>query len=77
MDLIAEFGDQALPLYWAGFILVGDGPVGSPFCPTGSIEVFGSHPGAGVVGFPRERDGANSVAPQRHSFAPDSGGLFE
>jgi hypothetical protein len=25
MDLIAEFGDRALPLYWAGFILVGDG----------------------------------------------------
>ena len=25
MDLIAEFGDQALPFYWAGFILVGDG----------------------------------------------------
>jgi len=25
MDLIAEFGDQALPFYWAGFIMVGDG----------------------------------------------------
>jgi CHAT domain-containing protein len=24
-DLIAEFGERALPLYWAGFILVGDG----------------------------------------------------
>jgi CHAT domain-containing protein len=23
-DLIEEFGDQALPFYWAGFILVGD-----------------------------------------------------
>jgi len=27
MDLIAEFGDRALPLYWAGFILVGDGKI--------------------------------------------------
>ena len=25
MDLIKEFGDQALPFYWAGFIIVGDG----------------------------------------------------
>jgi CHAT domain-containing protein len=25
MDLLAEFGDQALPFYWAGFIMVGDG----------------------------------------------------
>jgi CHAT domain-containing protein len=25
MDLIAEFGERALPFYWAGFILVGDG----------------------------------------------------
>jgi CHAT domain-containing protein len=25
MDLIAEFGDQALPFYWVGFIMVGDG----------------------------------------------------
>ena len=25
MDLIKEFGDQALPFYWAGFIMVGDG----------------------------------------------------
>ena len=24
MDLLAEFGDQALPFYWAGFIMVGD-----------------------------------------------------
>jgi CHAT domain-containing protein len=25
LDLIEEFGDQALPLYWAGFTLIGDG----------------------------------------------------
>ena len=25
MDLLAEFGDQALPFYWAGFIMMGDG----------------------------------------------------
>jgi len=25
LDLLKEFGDQALPLYWAGFTLVGDG----------------------------------------------------
>jgi CHAT domain-containing protein len=24
-DLLQEFADQALPLYWAGFTLVGDG----------------------------------------------------
>ena len=25
MDLIREFGDQAMPFYWAGFIMLGDG----------------------------------------------------
>src|SRR5438552_7179278 len=25
LDLLSEFGDQALPIYWAGFTLVGDG----------------------------------------------------
>ena len=25
LDLLKEFGDQALPVYWAGFTLVGDG----------------------------------------------------
>jgi CHAT domain-containing protein len=25
LDLLEEFGDQALPIYWAGFTLVGDG----------------------------------------------------
>ncbi len=25
MDLLAEFGEQTLPFYWAGFIMVGDG----------------------------------------------------
>ncbi len=25
LDLLREFGDQALPIYWAGFTLVGDG----------------------------------------------------
>ena len=33
MDLIAEFGDRALPLYWAGFILVGDGSAKIPVNP--------------------------------------------
>jgi CHAT domain-containing protein len=25
LDLIKKFGDQAMPFYWAGFIMVGDG----------------------------------------------------
>jgi CHAT domain-containing protein len=25
MDLIKKFGDQAMPFYWAGFVMVGDG----------------------------------------------------
>jgi CHAT domain-containing protein len=25
LDLIKEFGDQAVPFYWAGFVMVGDG----------------------------------------------------
>ena len=25
LDLIKQFADQAMPLYWAGFIMVGDG----------------------------------------------------
>jgi hypothetical protein len=25
LDLIKQFADQALPFYWAGFIMVGDG----------------------------------------------------
>jgi len=25
LDLLQEFGEQALPVYWAGFTLVGDG----------------------------------------------------
>jgi CHAT domain-containing protein len=25
LDLLKEFGDQARPIYWAGFTLVGDG----------------------------------------------------
>src|SRR5262249_36166415 len=28
VDLLKEFGDQAAPVYWAGFTLVGDGSVG-------------------------------------------------
>src|SRR5215467_5490180 len=27
LDLLKEFGDQALPIYWAGFTLVGDAPL--------------------------------------------------
>jgi len=33
MDLIAEFGERALPFYWAGFILVGDGSGKIPVSP--------------------------------------------
>jgi CHAT domain-containing protein len=25
LDLLAQFGEQALPIYWAGFTLVGEG----------------------------------------------------
>jgi CHAT domain-containing protein len=25
MDMLREFGDAVPPLYWAGFVLVGDG----------------------------------------------------
>ena len=25
LDLLEKFGDSALPIYWAGFVLVGDG----------------------------------------------------
>jgi CHAT domain-containing protein len=25
LDLLQEFGEQALPVYWAGFTMVGDG----------------------------------------------------
>ncbi len=30
LDLVTEFGDQALPVFWAGFTLVGDGSKGIP-----------------------------------------------
>ena len=30
LDLVTEFGDQALPVFWAGFTLVGDGSNGIP-----------------------------------------------
>jgi CHAT domain-containing protein len=30
MDLIKEFGGQAMPFYWAGFIMVGDGSRNTP-----------------------------------------------
>jgi CHAT domain-containing protein len=33
MDLIAEFGERALPFYWAGFIIVGDGSGNIPVSP--------------------------------------------
>ena len=33
MDLLAEFGDRAVPFYWAGFILVGDGSGKIPVSP--------------------------------------------
>ena len=34
MDLINEFGDQAKPIYWAGFIMVGDGSSGISISPS-------------------------------------------
>jgi CHAT domain-containing protein len=30
VDLIKQFADQAMPLYWAGFIMVGDGSSSIP-----------------------------------------------
>ena len=30
LDLIREFGDQAVPFYWAGFVMVGDGSKSIP-----------------------------------------------
>lgn len=27
LDLLKQFGDQSLPVYWAGFTLVGDGSI--------------------------------------------------
>jgi len=27
LDLLREFGDQALPIYWAGFTLVGESSI--------------------------------------------------
>ena len=32
LDLVVEFGDQASPLFWAGFVMVGDG-TGIAFTP--------------------------------------------
>ena len=33
LDLIKQFADQALPFYWAGFIMVGDGSRSIPISP--------------------------------------------
>jgi len=33
MDLLAEFGDRAVPFYWAGFIIVGDASGKIPVSP--------------------------------------------
>jgi CHAT domain len=33
MDLIAEFGDRAVPFYWAAFMIVGDGSGSIPVWP--------------------------------------------
>ena len=33
MDLLAEFGNRAVPFYWAGFIMVGDGSGKIPVSP--------------------------------------------
>jgi CHAT domain-containing protein len=32
LDLLVEFGDQSSPLFWAGFVMVGDG-TGIAFIP--------------------------------------------
>jgi CHAT domain-containing protein len=36
LDLIKQFADQAMPFYWAGFIVVGDGSNGIKISP-GSV----------------------------------------
>ena len=33
LDLIKQFGDQAMPFYWAGFIMIGDGSSRIPISP--------------------------------------------
>ena len=33
LDLIKQFADQAMPFYWAGFIMVGDGSRSIPISP--------------------------------------------
>jgi hypothetical protein len=33
MDLIAEFGERALPFYWAGFVMADDGSGKIPVSP--------------------------------------------
>ena len=36
VDLIKQFADQAMPFYWAGFIMVGDGSGRVPVLPKAS-----------------------------------------
>jgi CHAT domain-containing protein len=36
IDLIKEFANQAVPFYWAGFIMVGDGSRSIPISPNGA-----------------------------------------
>jgi CHAT domain-containing protein len=34
LDLIKEFGHQALPFFWAGFVMVGDSSTSIPVLPS-------------------------------------------
>ena len=34
LDLLKQFADQAMPFYWAGFIMVGDGSSSIPVSPS-------------------------------------------
>jgi hypothetical protein len=36
LDLIKQFADQAMPFYWAGFIMIGDGSSSIPISPKGA-----------------------------------------
>ena len=43
LDLLVEFGDQASPVFWAGFVMVGDASSGVPISPNG-VRVKHSSP---------------------------------
>ncbi len=63
IDLVREFGDQAVPFYWAGFIMVGDG--------SGKIRVSANRASKPVSG--RVQDRYNLSVPSvlfRHLALP-------